>query len=204
MKLPRPWWASQFQWFTGVIFAVIFAGVATWPTCSICCTTAMALSRDTEFRAGGEAAAALNVSPTPTPPSAAGLTGAASDTHVDHQTDLLPWPTAARWSGWRAARGPCLGQAEEQAELRWQPGVRTMPPPCFCDATMCDQFPGYRRSRPPVGWRSMTSGLGGNMMSRTLEDCGHTCGRHVPRTGCGAYSTGRCFGACLFFFPAFA
>ena len=57
----------------------------------------------------------------------------------------------------------------------------------FCDATMCDQFLGIGVPAPLYVEKYDELGLGRNMMSRTLEDCGTLWAVMFPWTGCGAY-----------------
>lgn len=60
----------------------------------------------------------------------------------------------------------------------------------FCDATMCDQFLGIGVPAPLYAEKYDEMGLGRNMMSRTLEDCGTLWAVMFPWTGCGAYQMG--------------
>lgn len=57
----------------------------------------------------------------------------------------------------------------------------------FCDATMCDQFLGIGIPGPLYKDKYDELGLGRNMLSRTLEDCGTLWAVMFPWTGCGAY-----------------
>lgn len=57
----------------------------------------------------------------------------------------------------------------------------------FCDATMCDQFLGIGVPGPLYRDKYDEMGLGRNMLSRTLEDCGTLWAVMFPWTGCGAY-----------------
>ena len=63
----------------------------------------------------------------------------------------------------------------------------TMATSLFCDATMCDQFLGIGVPAPLYVEKYDELGLGRNMMSRTLEDCGTLWAVMFPWTGCGAY-----------------
>ncbi len=60
----------------------------------------------------------------------------------------------------------------------------------FCDATMCDQFLGIGVPAPLYAEKYDEMGLGRNMLSRTLEDCGTLWAVMFPWTGCGAYQMG--------------
>ena len=60
----------------------------------------------------------------------------------------------------------------------------------FCDATMCDQFLGIGVPAPLYMDKYDEMGLGRNMLSRTLEDCGTLWAVMFPWTGCGAYQMG--------------
>ncbi len=60
----------------------------------------------------------------------------------------------------------------------------------FCDATMCDQFLGIGVPAPLYVDKYDEMGLGRNMLSRTLEDCGTLWAVMFPWTGCGAYQMG--------------
>ncbi|MPM57154.1 hypothetical protein SDC9_103975 [bioreactor metagenome] len=60
----------------------------------------------------------------------------------------------------------------------------------FCDATMCDQFLGIGVPAPLYEDKYDEMGLGRNMLSRTLEDCGTLWAVMFPWTGCGAYQYG--------------
>lgn len=60
----------------------------------------------------------------------------------------------------------------------------------FCDATMCDQFLGIGVPAPLYMDKYDEMGLGRNMLSRTLEDCGTLWAVMFPWTGCGAYQYG--------------
>lgn len=60
----------------------------------------------------------------------------------------------------------------------------------FCDATMCDQFLGIGVPAPLYKDKYDEMGLGRNMLSRTLEDCGTLWAVMFPWTGCGAYQYG--------------
>ncbi|BAK99852.1 sodium/proton antiporter NhaC [Oscillibacter valericigenes Sjm18-20] len=60
----------------------------------------------------------------------------------------------------------------------------------FCDATMCDQFLGIGVPAPLYAEKYDEMGLGRNMLSRTLEDCGTLWAVMFPWTGCGAYQYG--------------
>ena len=66
----------------------------------------------------------------------------------------------------------------------------TMATSLFCDATMCDQFLGIGVPAPLYVEKYDELGLGRNMMSRTLEDCGTLWAVMFPWTGCGAYQYG--------------
>ena len=65
--------------------------------------------------------------------------------------------------------------------------LATMATSLFCDATMCDQFLGIGVPAPLYVEKYDELGLGRNMMSRTLEDCGTLWAVMFPWTGCGAY-----------------
>lgn len=65
--------------------------------------------------------------------------------------------------------------------------LATMLTSLFCDATMCDQFLGIGVPAPLYVEKYDELGLGRNMMSRTLEDCGTLWAVMFPWTGCGAY-----------------
>ena len=65
--------------------------------------------------------------------------------------------------------------------------LATMATSLFCDATMCDQFLGIGVPAPLYVDKYDELGLGRNMMSRTLEDCGTLWAVMFPWTGCGAY-----------------
>ena len=73
----------------------------------------------------------------------------------------------------------------------------------FCDATMCDQFLGIGVPAPLYVEKYDELGLGRNMMSRTLEDCGTLWAAMFPWTGCGAYQQG-VFGMSPFVYFPFA
>lgn len=60
----------------------------------------------------------------------------------------------------------------------------------FCDAFMCDQFLGIGVPAPLYAEKYDEMGLGRNMLSRTLEDCGTLWAVMFPWTGCGAYQYG--------------
>lgn len=68
--------------------------------------------------------------------------------------------------------------------------LATMVTSLFCDATMCDQFLGIGVPAPLYVDKYDELGLGRNMMSRTLEDCGTLWAAMFPWTGCGAYQQG--------------
>lgn len=68
--------------------------------------------------------------------------------------------------------------------------LATMATSLFCDATMCDQFLGIGVPAPLYVDKYDELGLGRNMMSRTLEDCGTLWAAMFPWTGCGAYQQG--------------
>ena len=68
--------------------------------------------------------------------------------------------------------------------------LATMATSLFCDATMCDQFLGIGVPAPLYVEKYDELGLGRNMMSRTLEDCGTLWAAMFPWTGCGAYQQG--------------
>lgn len=68
--------------------------------------------------------------------------------------------------------------------------LATMVTSLFCDATMCDQFLGIGVPAPLYVEKYDELGLGRNMMSRTLEDCGTLWAVMFPWTGCGAYQQG--------------
>lgn len=57
----------------------------------------------------------------------------------------------------------------------------------FCDAAMGDQFLGIGVPAPLYCDKYDEMGLGRNMLSRTLEDCGTLWAVMFPWTGCGAY-----------------
>ena len=79
----------------------------------------------------------------------------------------------------------------------------TMATSLFCDATMCDQFLGIGVPAPLYVEKYDELGLGRNMMSRTLEDCGTLWAAMFPWTGCGAYQQG-VFGMSPFTYFPFA
>lgn len=68
--------------------------------------------------------------------------------------------------------------------------LATMLTSLFCDATMCDQFLGIGVPAPLYVEKYDEMGLGRNMLSRTLEDCGTLWAVMFPWTGCGAYQMG--------------
>ena len=55
---------------------------------------------------------------------------------------------------------------------------------------MCDQFLGIGVPAPLYVDKYDEMGLGRNMLSRTLEDCGTLWAVMFPWTGCGAYQMG--------------
>ena len=81
--------------------------------------------------------------------------------------------------------------------------LATMATSLFCDATMCDQFLGIGVPAPLYVEKYDELGLGRNMMSRTLEDCGTLWAAMFPWTGCGAYQQG-VFGMSPFVYFPFA
>ena len=81
--------------------------------------------------------------------------------------------------------------------------LATMATSLFCDATMCDQFLGIGVPAPLYVEKYDELGLGRNMMSRTLEDCGTLWAAMFPWTGCGAYQQG-VFGMSPFTYFPFA
>lgn len=68
--------------------------------------------------------------------------------------------------------------------------LATMVTSLFCDAAMGDQFLGIGVPAPLYAEKYDELGLGRNMMSRTLEDCGTLWAVMFPWTGCGAYQMG--------------
>ena len=68
--------------------------------------------------------------------------------------------------------------------------LTTMITSLFCDAAMGDQFLGIGVPAPLYIEKYDELGLGRNMLSRTLEDCGTLWACMFPWTACGAYQSG--------------
>lgn len=83
-----------------------------------------------------------------------------------------------------------LGGLIKKVKTPFQLVLVTMITGAFCITTMCDQYLGLIIPASMYKDKYDEMGLGRNMLSRTLEDCGTLWSPLVPWSSCGAYHTG--------------
>ena len=83
-----------------------------------------------------------------------------------------------------------LGGLIKKVKTPFQLIVVTMITGAFCITTMCDQYLGLIIPASMYKDKYDEMGLGRNMLSRTLEDCGTLWSPLVPWSSCGAYHAG--------------
>ena len=83
-----------------------------------------------------------------------------------------------------------LGGLIKKVKTPFQLIVVTMVTGAFCITTMCDQYLGPIIPASMYKDKYDEMGLGRNMLSRTLEDCGTLWSPLVPWSSCGAYHAG--------------
>jgi NhaC family Na+:H+ antiporter len=83
-----------------------------------------------------------------------------------------------------------LGGLIKSVKTPFQLVVVTMITGAFCITTMCDQYLGLIIPSTMYKDKYDELGLGRNMLSRTLEDCGTLWSPLVPWSSCGAYHSG--------------
>ena len=83
-----------------------------------------------------------------------------------------------------------LGGLIKKVKTPFQLIVVTMVTGAFCITTMCDQYLGLIIPASMYKDKYDEMGLGRNMLSRTLEDCGTLWSPLVPWSSCGAYHAG--------------
>lgn len=113
---------------------------------------------------------------------------------MDHQMWTINLILLAVAYGGALARCGCVdalfGKLKDRLHSVGSLVLATLLTSLFCDATMCDQFLGIGVPAPLYAEKFDEMGLGRNMMSRTLEDCGTLWAVMFPWTGCGAYQMG--------------
>ena len=83
-----------------------------------------------------------------------------------------------------------LGGLIKKVKTPFQLVLVTMVTGAFCITTMCDQYLGLIIPASMYKDKYDEMGLGRNMLSRTLEDCGTLWSPLVPWSSCGAYHSG--------------
>jgi NhaC family Na+:H+ antiporter len=83
-----------------------------------------------------------------------------------------------------------LGALIKKVKTPFQLVAVTMITGAFCITTMCDQYLGLIIPASMYKDKFDEMGLGRNMLSRTLEDCGTLWSPLVPWSSCGAYHSG--------------
>lgn len=83
-----------------------------------------------------------------------------------------------------------LGGLIKKVKTPFQLVVVTMITGAFCITTMCDQYLGLIIPASMYKDKYDEMGLGRDMLSRTLEDCGTLWSPLVPWSSCGAYHSG--------------
>jgi NhaC family Na+:H+ antiporter len=83
-----------------------------------------------------------------------------------------------------------LGGLIKKVKTPFQLVVVTMITGAFCITTMCDQYLGLIIPASMYKDKYDEMGLGSDMLSRTLEDCGTLWSPLVPWSSCGAYHSG--------------
>lgn len=179
---------------TGVIFAVIFQGVGSLADLFDMLHYGFGFGVDldaynaTELVA--EAAGALGVSPD----SYITVCDLLNRGGMDHTMGTINLILLAVAYGGALERCGCtealFGKLKSKINSVGSLILATMATSLFCDATMCDQFLGIGVPAPLYVDKYDELGLGRNMMSRTLEDCGTLWAAMFPWTGCGAYQQG--------------
>ncbi len=179
---------------TGVIFAVIFQGVGSLADLFDMLHYGFGFGVDldaynaTELVA--EAAGALGVSPD----SYITVCDLLNRGGMDHTMWTINLILLAVAYGGALERCGCtealFGKLKSKINSVGSLILATMATSLFCDATMCDQFLGIGVPAPLYVDKYDELGLGRNMMSRTLEDCGTLWAAMFPWTGCGAYQQG--------------
>ena len=190
--------------FTGVIFAVIFQGVGSLAELFDMLHYGYGFGVDTADAALVAAeSAALNVSED----AYITVCDLLNRGGMDHTMGTVNLILLAVAYGGALERCGCtealFGKLKSRLNSVGSLVFATMATSLFCDATMCDQFLGIGVPAPLYVEKYDELGLGRNMMSRTLEDCGTLWAAMFPWTGCGAYQQG-VFGMSPFTYFPFA
>ena len=177
--------------FTGVIFAVIFQGVGSLAELFDMLHYGYGFGVDTADAALVAAeSAALGVSPD----AYTTVCDLLNRGGMDHTMWTINLILLAVAYGGALERCGCtealFGGLKKHINSVGSLILATMATSLFCDATMCDQFLGIGVPAPLYVDKYDELGLGRNMMSRTLEDCGTLWAAMFPWTGCGAYQQG--------------